>query len=141
MTVLQIARMAIPLAKLEVSAYTIPTDAPESDGTLEWNSTTLIVVEAEAGDQCGLGYTYADTATASLIRDKLADVVEGCDAMAVQAAWHAMVRCDSEPRAAWHSLNGHSRRRFRTMGLESQVSRSAFGYSARPVRSGRSRLR
>jgi L-alanine-DL-glutamate epimerase-like enolase superfamily enzyme len=75
---------------LEVSAYTVPTDAPESDGTLEWNSTTLVLVQASAGDQHGLGYTYADVATAEVIRDRLADVVRGRDAMAVTAAWAAM---------------------------------------------------
>jgi hypothetical protein len=49
----------------------------QSDGTLEWDATTLVVVEVAAGDACGLGYTYADTATALLIRHKLAAVVCG----------------------------------------------------------------
>jgi hypothetical protein len=31
---------------LEVSVYTIPTETPESDGTLEWHSTTMVVVHA-----------------------------------------------------------------------------------------------
>lgn len=44
--------------QIAVSAYTIPTDAPEADGTLEWNSTTLVLVEIRAGDVVGLGYTY-----------------------------------------------------------------------------------
>ena len=75
---------------MEVAAYRIPTDAPESDGTLEWASTTLVVVEAAAADARGLGYTYADTATARLIADRLADVVCGRDAMAVPGNWAAM---------------------------------------------------
>jgi hypothetical protein len=33
--------------RIDVSAYTIPTDFPESDSTFEWNSTILIVVEAQ----------------------------------------------------------------------------------------------
>ncbi|HEX5272877.1 MAG TPA: enolase C-terminal domain-like protein, partial [Gemmataceae bacterium] len=37
------------------------------------------------------GYTYADTATARLIHDKLAGLVTGRDAFAVPAAWVAMV--------------------------------------------------
>ena len=37
--------------------YTIPTDRPESDGTLEWDSTTIVVVEAHADGCTGLGYT------------------------------------------------------------------------------------
>ena len=31
----------------------VPTDAPESDGTFAWNPTTLVVVEATAGDAPG----------------------------------------------------------------------------------------
>jgi hypothetical protein len=58
--------------RLDVSAYEIPTDEPESDGTLEWNSTTIVVVEARAGDETGLGYTYAPAAAGKLVEEKLA---------------------------------------------------------------------
>jgi L-alanine-DL-glutamate epimerase-like enolase superfamily enzyme len=81
---------AIALGKAKASAYKVPTDAPESDGTLEWDSTTLVLVEIEAGGKHGLGYSYADTATAVLIRDLLAGVIEGRDAMDVQGVWWAM---------------------------------------------------
>ncbi len=81
----------VAIARLEVSAYTIPTDAPEADGTYAWDKTTLVVVEAEAGGKRGLGYTYADTATARLIEASLFDVVRGRDAFSVPAAWGAMV--------------------------------------------------
>jgi len=80
----------IPLERIEVSAYTVPTDLPESDGTLEWDSTTLVLVEASAGGKRGLGYTYADAATGKLIRDKLAGIVLGRDAMSVAGVWEAM---------------------------------------------------
>jgi L-alanine-DL-glutamate epimerase-like enolase superfamily enzyme len=81
----------VVIDRLDVSAYTIPTDSPEADGTYAWDSTTLVVVEAVAGGKGSLGYTYADTATAHLIHGKLADVVRGRDALAVPAAWAAMV--------------------------------------------------
>jgi L-alanine-DL-glutamate epimerase-like enolase superfamily enzyme len=80
-----------PVEQLEVGAYTIPTDAPEADGTLAWNATTIVVVHAHGGGECGLGYTYADVSTAKLIASKLAGVVQRRDAMAPQAAWAAMV--------------------------------------------------
>jgi L-alanine-DL-glutamate epimerase-like enolase superfamily enzyme len=80
------------IERIEVSAYCIPTDAAESDGTYDWNSTTLVVVEAHGGDACGLGYTYADAATARLIQEKLADVVAGLDAFDVPLAWQRMVQ-------------------------------------------------
>ena len=78
--------------RLDVTACTIPTDEPESDGTAEWDSTTIVIVEAHAGDVTGLGYTYAPSAAAALIRELLADVVEGSDALAVTRTWEAMAR-------------------------------------------------
>ena len=39
---------------LHVAAYTVPTDAPESDGTLGWDRTTLVVVEAAGSGRVGL---------------------------------------------------------------------------------------
>ncbi len=80
------------MERLDVQAYTIPTDAPEGDGTLEWDSTTIVVVEAHAQGQVGLGYTYADVSTAKLIQSKLADVVKGQPARSPRASWAAMVK-------------------------------------------------
>ena len=82
----------VPIRRIDVSSYTIATDFPESDGTLEWDSTTLVLVHASAGGKRGLGYTYADTATARLIHDLLSKIVEGHDAMSVPVVWQAMVR-------------------------------------------------
>ena len=56
-----------PIGRRSVSAYTLPTDQPESDGTLEWSSTTIVIVELDSSDVRGLGYTYAEVATARLI--------------------------------------------------------------------------
>jgi L-alanine-DL-glutamate epimerase-like enolase superfamily enzyme len=84
-------RAEVAVEKLEVEAFTIPTDAPEADGTLAWDSTTIVVVHAHGGGERGLGYTYADLSTAALIDSKLAGVVRGRDAMAPQSAWAAMV--------------------------------------------------
>jgi L-alanine-DL-glutamate epimerase-like enolase superfamily enzyme len=81
----------VTLRAPQVSAYTVQTDAPESDGTLEWDSTTLVLVELETGGQRGLGYSYADVSTAVLIRDLLSKVVEGRDAMDIDGAWSAML--------------------------------------------------
>ncbi len=64
-------RTEASVERLDVSAYEIPTDAPESDGTLEWDSTTIVVVEAHAGGETGLGYTYADAAAAALVESRL----------------------------------------------------------------------
>ncbi len=79
------------IEELRVSVYKIPTDAPESDGTYEWDSTTIVIVEAGAGGKHSLGYSYATSAAATLIRDELKDVVCGRNAMSVSGAWEAMV--------------------------------------------------
>ncbi|MFI5290580.1 MAG: mandelate racemase, partial [Polyangia bacterium] len=63
--------------RLEVSAYTIPTDRPESDGTLAWDKTTMVLVELRAGNQLGIGYTYAARAAAELIHGALREVIVG----------------------------------------------------------------
>jgi len=86
-----VAPPTAPVHEIEVEAYTIPTDAPEADGTLSWDSTTIVVVHARAADEWGLGYTYADVSTAKLIESKLAGVVRDADAMSPEAAWKAMV--------------------------------------------------
>src|SRR5438067_4513467 len=82
---------AVPIQRIGVSAYTIPTSSPESDGTLEWDKTTIVIVQASAGGREGIGYTYADEATAKLISSRLAKIVEEHDAMDVSGSWEAMV--------------------------------------------------
>jgi L-alanine-DL-glutamate epimerase-like enolase superfamily enzyme len=82
---------AAAIGRLDVAAYRIPTDAPESDGTLEWNATTLVLVRIEAGGRTGIGYTYADSATAALIRDTIEPLLHGRDALAISARWRDMV--------------------------------------------------
>jgi L-alanine-DL-glutamate epimerase-like enolase superfamily enzyme len=78
------------IERIEVGAYTIPTDAPEADGTLSWDSTTIVLVELHAGGHAGLGWTYGEPAVAGLILDKLADVVVGREAMDIPGTWAAM---------------------------------------------------
>jgi len=72
-------RVEVRVERLEVSAYTIPTDEPESDGTFEWDETTIVVVELRAGPETGLGYTYGPKAVATLIGETLAKSVKGSD--------------------------------------------------------------
>jgi L-alanine-DL-glutamate epimerase-like enolase superfamily enzyme len=80
------------IREVQVAAYTVPTDTPESDGTLEWDKTTLIVVELDAGAARGIGYTYADAATGRVVRDVLSPLVRGADPMDIPALWSSMIR-------------------------------------------------
>jgi L-alanine-DL-glutamate epimerase-like enolase superfamily enzyme len=61
----------------KVQVYTVPTDAPEADGTFAWASTTMVLVTIDAGDKSGIGYTYADAATGKLVKTLLEKVVDG----------------------------------------------------------------
>ncbi len=76
---------------IEVSVYTVPTEEPESDGTFTWTATTVVVVEARAGEVTGLGFTYATPACATLVHDVLVPVVLHTDPLDVTGTWAAMV--------------------------------------------------
>ena len=78
--------------RLVVTAYRVPTDAPESDGTLAWDATTMVTVELEAGGETGLGYSYTSAAAVGLIAETLADDVLGTDPLAVTATWESLAR-------------------------------------------------
>ncbi len=83
---------SVPIDGLAASAYRVPTDAPESDGTIAWDSTTLVLVEATAGGTTGVGYTYTDASACGLIRGVFAKAVEGSDALAPASASMRMAR-------------------------------------------------
>ncbi|WP_026818240.1 enolase C-terminal domain-like protein [Arthrobacter castelli] len=77
---------------VHASAYTVPTDAPEADGTLAWSSTTMVLVQVQAAGHTGLGWTYGPPACAAVVSDTLAGVVGGRTAMDVGGSFEAMVR-------------------------------------------------
>jgi len=83
----------IVINDIKVSAYTIPTSSPESDGTIAWNKTTLVLVEIAAGGQTGIGYTYASIAAATIIDTMLKEVVNGMPVMDVPMITTRMVQC------------------------------------------------
>ena len=96
------------IERLDVEAHTIPTDEPESDGTLEWDSTTIVVVQARAGGETGIGYTYTHDASARLIEDKLAPLVRGRDLDDIPALWEelgAQLRNIGRPGIGFMSLS------------------------------------
>src|SRR3954462_10399920 len=75
------------LDSVSVAAYRIPTDAPESDGTLAWDATTLISVHLAAAGSHGFGYSYASRAAALVVSDVLAPAIEGRGASDLRAPW------------------------------------------------------
>src|SRR3954469_7046233 len=88
-------RADVAIAEVEATAYTIPTEHPEGDGTLTWDSTTWVVVRVGTGDPglpAGVGWTYAPSAAAHVVRDLLAPVVTGRSALDLAGSWEEMVR-------------------------------------------------
>jgi L-alanine-DL-glutamate epimerase-like enolase superfamily enzyme len=73
------------------AAYRVPTEQPESDGTLEWDATTIVLARAASSGITGIGYSYTHHAAAELINHKLSKLLDGMDALAVPKAWHAMI--------------------------------------------------
>jgi L-alanine-DL-glutamate epimerase-like enolase superfamily enzyme len=88
-----IARVGVdaPIETVAVSAYTVPTDRPESDGTFEWDETTVVVVEVAAAGARGLGFSYTGEAAGRVIERRLTPQLVDKDAMNVAVAWQAMV--------------------------------------------------
>lgn len=79
------------ITSLKARAYRIPTDQPESDGTLSWNSTTLVVARVQASGHEGLGYTYAHGSVADLIESRLAPVLLDRDPLETTRLWDDMI--------------------------------------------------
>ena len=77
---------------LDAAVYVIPTDAPEADGTLAWDKTTMVVITAKAGNERGIGWSYTAAAAATLVGELLADVVTGRDAFDLAGTAEAMAR-------------------------------------------------
>jgi L-alanine-DL-glutamate epimerase-like enolase superfamily enzyme len=85
------ATVAARVERVRASAYVIPTASDEeSDGTLVWSSTGVLVVEVDGGGATGLGYGYCDASAARIVERTLAEVVHGADALAPGAAWARM---------------------------------------------------
>src|SRR5262249_41078625 len=72
------------------------TDFPEQDGTHSWDRTTLVLVEITAGGRKGVGFIYADPATAELIRNLLVPQIMGEDAMGIP------LHCSKMGREVWN---------------------------------------
>ncbi|KOV61488.1 enolase C-terminal domain-like protein [Streptomyces sp. MMG1121] len=80
------------LLRPAVSVYTVPTDGPEADGTLAWDTTTMVIAEVAAGDVTGTGWTYGPAAVGLMLGEHLAPLVEGHDALDIPALHDAMCR-------------------------------------------------
>lgn len=85
-------RPAVPIEKAEVQVFRIPTEQPESDGTLSWSATVMVLVHVHAGGHAGLGYTYSAKGAATVAVEHLFPVLQGRDAFDISGAWLAMAQ-------------------------------------------------
>lgn len=75
-----------------VLALRIPTDFPESDGTADWDATTVVIVRISSDGQTSLGYSYADAAAAHVAEALLRQIVIGKNPMMIPALHLALER-------------------------------------------------
>jgi L-alanine-DL-glutamate epimerase-like enolase superfamily enzyme len=90
------------IADITARVFRIPTDAPEADGTISWDHSTMVLVEASAGGERGLGYTYGAAAAAEVIDNVLAKLVRGKSPLDIPAHWMAMV--GAVRNIGWHGI-------------------------------------
>jgi L-alanine-DL-glutamate epimerase-like enolase superfamily enzyme len=83
---------ATTIDRICASAYRIPTDRPEADGTFAWTATTLIVAYVSAGNKRGLGLTYGHGSVVAVIEELLAPAISNHDCFDISGCWIAMQR-------------------------------------------------
>jgi L-alanine-DL-glutamate epimerase-like enolase superfamily enzyme len=80
---------------IRADAYVVPTstedrERPESDGTIRWDSTGILVVRVEAGGATGLGYAYTAPASIQIVQDVLWSVIENADPVGTERLYWEM---------------------------------------------------
>jgi L-alanine-DL-glutamate epimerase-like enolase superfamily enzyme len=78
------------ITRLEVATYRIPTEEEESDGTLTWDHTEVVVVHVHAGGETGLGWSYASKAAGEFVAGILREAVVGRSALEIEGIWQEM---------------------------------------------------
>jgi L-alanine-DL-glutamate epimerase-like enolase superfamily enzyme len=73
--------MPVPIEGGRVEVCTVPTERPESDGTIDWDSTTIVLVRLRTREHEGIGYTYGDGALGPLLERRFLPKLKGHDAL------------------------------------------------------------
>ncbi|GAL85946.1 mandelate racemase [Sporocytophaga myxococcoides] len=84
-------RNIVLVKHVHVSAYKIPTQTFEADGTLDWDHTILVYVEISGGGKTGIGYSYASYATAILIKEMLSERITGMNVFDIPSIGYQMI--------------------------------------------------
>lgn len=79
------------IRSIKTSVYKVPTNSPESDGTIEWDETTLVLVAITAEGQTGIGFSYGHEAMSLVIQNTFAPLLKNGDPMNVTLLWEKMI--------------------------------------------------
>jgi L-alanine-DL-glutamate epimerase-like enolase superfamily enzyme len=79
------------ITDFRATVFKIPTETFEADGTFEWDSTTLLLVELCANGKWGLGYTYGHRCLAMLVEDLMKKCVAGQNAFDIPLIWENLL--------------------------------------------------
>lgn len=95
------------LRSIAAEAFVVPTatggrERPESDGTISWSSTGVLIVRLTAGGTTGLGYSHLPAAAVGVVHDLLWPAVAGMDARDTERIFWAMAR--AVRNAGWRGL-------------------------------------
>ncbi|MGO4592593.1 enolase C-terminal domain-like protein [Leifsonia sp. 2TAF2] len=85
------------LHRITGDAFEVPTaiggrERPETDGTITWSSTGLLIVRLAAADKTGLGFAHTPSAALGIVRDVLWPATEGMDGRDTERIFWAMAR-------------------------------------------------
>ena len=111
------------VSEITAAVYVIPTDAPEADGTLAWDKTTMVVASVRAGTARGIGWTYAAAAAGNVITDVLADAMTGRSALDVPGSGRGHGPRGAQHRAPGDRGDGHLRGGHRAVGSQGTPAR------------------
>lgn len=79
------------ISSVKTSVYRVPTDHPESDGTIDWNATTVVLVTVSANGLTGIGFSYGHEAAGAVIQNLFAPLLKKADSMSIPLLWEKMV--------------------------------------------------
>jgi len=80
----------LPISSVTARGYRVPTEARETDGTLGWAATGVVLVQITADGHQGLGYSYTDPLMAHWIMQTAKPLLLDADAWAIEGLFERL---------------------------------------------------
>jgi len=84
--------MTLPITEVRATAFRVPNPERETDGTLGWDATGMVLVQIKAGGHEGLGYSYTDPSMAQLVIGTFKPLLVGADAWGIEGLFEQLQR-------------------------------------------------